>query len=93
MSNKLRASESHAPTTLGRNEARDSAAPEPPLQDRLINTTEAASYLALAPSTLAKMRLDGFGPRYRKLGRRAVRYAILCIERSRAALSLACYCR
>jgi hypothetical protein len=39
MSNKLRASESHAPTTLGRNEARDSAAPEPPLQDRLINTT------------------------------------------------------
>ena len=81
MSNKLRASESHALTTLGRNEARDSAAPEPPLQDRLINTAEAASYLALAASTLAKMRLDGFGPRYRKLGRRAVRYAISDLRR------------
>jgi predicted DNA-binding transcriptional regulator AlpA len=35
---------------------------------------EAAQYLALAESTLAKMRLRGDGPRFVKAGPRAVTY-------------------
>jgi hypothetical protein len=36
------------------------------------NAIEAASVLGLAPSTLAKLRLEGNGPVYCKLGRRVV---------------------
>lgn len=42
--------------------------------DKLLNTREAAGRLGLSASTLAKLRLTGAGPRYRKL-MRAVRYA------------------
>jgi predicted DNA-binding transcriptional regulator AlpA len=44
--------------------------------ERLMTSVEAATFLALAASTLAKMRLRGDGPRYRRVGRRAVRYAM-----------------
>jgi len=37
-----------------------------------VTTGEAAKLLGLAPSTLAKLRLNGNGPLYCKLGRRVV---------------------
>jgi len=37
-----------------------------------LNVTEAAKMVGLAPSTLAKLRLNGNGPVYCKLGRRVV---------------------
>jgi hypothetical protein len=37
-----------------------------------LTTAEAATFLRLAPSTLAKLRLTGAGPAYCKLGRRVV---------------------
>ena len=40
----------------------------------LLNTAAAARQLGVSPSFLAKARMQGVGPRYRKLGR-AVRYA------------------
>lgn len=40
---------------------------------RLLRPQEAAEYLGLGHSTLAKLRLSGGGPRFRKLGR-SVRY-------------------
>ena len=40
----------------------------------LLNTAAAARQLGVSPSFLAKSRMQGVGPRYRKLGR-AVRYA------------------
>jgi excisionase family DNA binding protein len=43
------------------------------LPDDLLKPEEAAAYLRLSKSTLAKMRLSGTGPRYQKFGR-AVRY-------------------
>jgi hypothetical protein len=39
----------------------------------LLNTVDAARRLRVSPSFLAKARMQGGGPRYRKLGR-AVRY-------------------
>lgn len=38
--------------------------------DRLISAEDAANFLNISPSTLAKMRLSGKSPRYVKLGRR-----------------------
>ena len=43
---------------------------------RYVRVNEAASYLGLSPSTLAKMRLRGDGPAYSKSGPRVVVYAI-----------------
>src|ERR1700722_8731581 len=40
----------------------------------LLDTAAAARQLGVSPSFLAKARMQGVGPRYRKLGR-AVRYA------------------
>jgi predicted DNA-binding transcriptional regulator AlpA len=40
----------------------------------LLRAPEAADYLRLSPSTLAKMRLRGDGPVYTKLGLRLVGY-------------------
>lgn len=37
---------------------------------RVLNTGQAATYVGLAPSTMAKLRLSGNGPVYSKLGRR-----------------------
>jgi predicted DNA-binding transcriptional regulator AlpA len=38
----------------------------------LLNAKDAAKELSLSPSTLAKMRIYGGGPKYLKLGRRVV---------------------
>jgi hypothetical protein len=42
--------------------------------ESLLDTVAAARRLGVSPSFLAKARMRGIGPRYRKLGR-AVRYA------------------
>jgi predicted DNA-binding transcriptional regulator AlpA len=42
--------------------------------ETLLDTAAAAERLGVSPSFLAKARMQGVGPRYRKLGR-AVRYA------------------
>lgn len=39
-----------------------------------MRVAEAARYLGLAPSTLAKLRVRGDGPRYAKAGQRIVVY-------------------
>ena len=43
---------------------------------RVLRAPEAANYLGLSPSTLAKRRLYGLPPRYLSLGGRAVGYLI-----------------
>jgi predicted DNA-binding transcriptional regulator AlpA len=47
-----------------------------PVQRRVLRTPDAALYLALTASTLEKMRLTGAGPRFIRLGVRAVGYTI-----------------
>jgi predicted DNA-binding transcriptional regulator AlpA len=42
--------------------------------ERVLRTREAAEYLSISPHTLAKMRVKGGGPRYRKLGPKIVGY-------------------
>ena len=39
---------------------------------RVLNTNQAATYVGLSPSTMAKLRLSGLGPSYSKLMRRVV---------------------
>jgi predicted DNA-binding transcriptional regulator AlpA len=46
------------------------------MQPRVLRTPDAARYLGLRASTLEKMRLTGAGPRFIRLGFRAVGYAI-----------------
>ena len=46
------------------------------MDKRVFRTPEAASYLGLAASTLEKLRLTGGGPRFLRLGGRAVGYDI-----------------
>jgi hypothetical protein len=46
----------------------------------LLNTKEAAAYLNLHPSTLEKWRVYGGGPRYRRLGSKAIRYHRLDLD-------------
>jgi predicted DNA-binding transcriptional regulator AlpA len=41
---------------------------------RVLRTPDAAKYVGLEPSTLEKMRIYGGGPRYIRLGARAVGY-------------------
>lgn len=41
---------------------------------RILRTREAADYIGLSPSTLEKKRLSGDGPRFVRLGGRAVGY-------------------
>ena len=43
---------------------------------RVLRTPEAAAYIGLSPSTLEKYRLAGHGPRFVRLGDRAVGYDI-----------------
>lgn len=47
---------------------------------RILRTPEAAHYLGLSPSTLEKMRLDGAGPVYVRLGGRAVGYDVRALD-------------
>ena len=44
--------------------------------DRRLRVSDAARYLGLSESTLAKMRLRGDGPPYSKAGARVVVYAL-----------------
>ncbi len=44
------------------------------MQDHLIKPKEAALYLGMGVSTLAKLRIQGAGPAFRKFGR-SVRYS------------------
>jgi predicted DNA-binding transcriptional regulator AlpA len=58
---------------------------------KFLTTREAANYLGLAPSTLAKLRVNGGGPKYRKL-LAAVRYSTFDLtqwvdERTRTSTS------
>ena len=43
---------------------------------RVLRTRDAATYLGVAASTLEKFRLTGGGPRFIRLGRRAVGYDV-----------------
>jgi excisionase family DNA binding protein len=47
---------------------------ETTMQDRLLRPNEAAEFLGLGHSTLAKLRVSGGGPAFRKFGR-SVRYS------------------
>jgi predicted DNA-binding transcriptional regulator AlpA len=47
---------------------------------RRLRAPEAADYLGLSPSTLAKMRLRGDGPRYAKAGPRIVVYDVADLD-------------
>lgn len=42
--------------------------------EELLSTAEAARMLALKPQTLRKWRADGTGPKYVRVGSKAVRY-------------------
>lgn len=46
----------------------------------LLNTREAAAFLNLRPCTLEKWRSKGKGPKYTKLGSKAVRYRVCDLE-------------
>lgn len=49
-------------------------APTPLAKPRMLDTSAAAEYLGLSASTLAKMRIAGNGPTFRKIGPRRVVY-------------------
>jgi predicted DNA-binding transcriptional regulator AlpA len=49
-------------------------------EHRLLTPIEAAAWLGMSVSFLAKSRVTGGGPRYRKIGR-AVRYSAADLER------------
>ena len=49
-------------------------------QSTILRSWQAANYLGLALSTLAKMRLRGDGPRYSKAGPRVVLYDRLDLD-------------
>lgn len=42
--------------------------------DKLLNTREAAALIGFKPNTLERMRLYGTGPRFVRLGARAIKY-------------------
>ena len=46
----------------------------------MMRAPEAAAYLGLSPSTLAKMRMRGDGPAYSKAGRRIVVYGVADLD-------------
>jgi predicted DNA-binding transcriptional regulator AlpA len=50
------------------------------MQPRVLRTPDAAQYLGLTASTLEKMRLLGNGPRFVKLGARAVGYSLADLD-------------
>jgi predicted DNA-binding transcriptional regulator AlpA len=49
------------------------------VDNRALNAADAADYLGVSPSTLAKWRISGGGPRYVKAGRR-VTYRLQDLE-------------
>ena len=52
---------------------------------RYMRAPDAARYIGLSTSTLAKMRLRGDGPAYIKMGPRAVAYDIVVLDEDMAA--------
>ena len=50
------------------------------LERRYLRATDAARYLGLASSTLAKMRLRGDGPEFAKAGPRVVVYDVRSLD-------------
>jgi predicted DNA-binding transcriptional regulator AlpA len=50
------------------------------LRRLIYRTPDAAQYLGLSASTLEKMRLQGTGPRFTRLGTRAVGYLVEDLE-------------
>jgi predicted DNA-binding transcriptional regulator AlpA len=55
--------------------------PMPHPVQRVLRTALAAHYLGLRPTSLEKLRLTGGGPRYIKLGVRAVGYDLADLDR------------
>jgi len=49
-------------------------------RNRLLRTMAAAEHLTLAPSTLERFRQQGRGPRFVRLGGRAIRYRFEDLE-------------
>ena len=47
---------------------------------RMLRAPDAANYLGLSPSTLAKMRVRGDGPAYSKAGPRVVVYDVADLD-------------
>ena len=50
------------------------------MQTRIVRTLEAARYIGLAPSTLERMRRSGTGPKFLRLGERAVGYDVAALD-------------
>jgi predicted DNA-binding transcriptional regulator AlpA len=50
------------------------------MEDPLLKPREAAAFLGLSVSTLAKYRLSGLGPVFVKAGMRLVRYRLSSVE-------------
>lgn len=48
--------------------------------DLLVTTSDAAEYLKLSPRTLERWRMEGAGPSYVVLGRKAVRYRLAALR-------------
>lgn len=46
------------------------------MTQRYLRTKDAAKYVGVGQSTLERMRIEGNGPLFRKLGQRIVTYAI-----------------
>ncbi len=46
------------------------------MAQRILRTPQAAHYIGLSPATLEKRRLQGNGPRFIRLGGRAVGYDV-----------------
>jgi predicted DNA-binding transcriptional regulator AlpA len=51
-----------------------------PSEYRKLRAPDAAAYVGLSTSTLAKMRIRGDGPRFSKLGKRVVTYDVRDLE-------------
>lgn len=51
-----------------------------PAQDILLSETEAAALLALRVTTLRNWRARRIGPKYSKIGARAVRYRVADVQ-------------
>ena len=47
---------------------------------RILRTPEAARYLGLSPATLERMRQEGTGPAFLRLGERAVGYDLAALD-------------
>lgn len=50
------------------------------IQPRILRTPDAAAFCGLASSTFEKLRISGNGPRFVRLGSRAVGYVISDLE-------------